>query len=159
MELAKDQIIAALETNEWFREVGEFDMQYPVTVRSWEEALVKCSSEEWREVQEELSNDVSSHLFRADRKRYNKWNDVLKRIKTIVHPLVARKIQRVKTANGLSAAFDMSVQWDICSYYLEVAYSDLVPPAQFKPLAVCYVSGHFPCGWDGAYPDGQLIVY
>lgn len=37
--------------------------------------------------------------------------------------------------------------------------SDLYPPGFFASNANWYVRGHFPCGWRGEFPKGQLVIY
>jgi hypothetical protein len=38
-------------------------------------------------------------------------------------------------------------------------YVDLYPPSFFASNAYWYVMGHFPCGWRGEFPKGQLVIY
>lgn len=43
---------------------------------------------------------------------------------------------------------------------LEIMLSDLDPNLRFfRSLMPWFESGHFPCGWRGSYPEGQLLVW
>ena len=51
------------------------------------------------------------------------------------------------------------MQWDILGACIEMEYADLCPPGFYTNLASWYVKEHFPCGWQGVFPQGMLIVY
>jgi hypothetical protein len=33
------------------------------------------------------------------------------------------------------------------------------PPGFFASNAYWYIKGHFPCGWEGEFPKGTLVIY
>jgi hypothetical protein len=61
--------------------------------------------------------------------------------------------------NKLPKEFVESVKWDLRAACMELEYADLVPPRYFAERARWYLAGHFPCGWEGDFPEGCLIVY
>jgi hypothetical protein len=55
--------------------------------------------------------------------------------------------------------FEDAVQWDILNVCMEAEYADIYPPGFYASQAYWYVKGHFPCGWQGNFPEGKLIMY
>ncbi|WP_261643484.1 hypothetical protein [Erwinia mallotivora] len=52
------------------------------------------------------------------------------------------------------------IEWDIVHYLVEDAYKDkLKSDLLFFELLYFYESGYIPCGWNGEWPSGQLIVF
>ena len=48
---------------------------------------------------------------------------------------------------------------DILGACVELEYSDLRPLGFYPHLSAVCLQGHFPCGWDGLYPSGHLLIY
>ena len=42
---------------------------------------------------------------------------------------------------------------------MEAEFADVYPPGFYASQAYWYVKGHFPCGWQGEFPNGTLIIY
>ena len=38
-------------------------------------------------------------------------------------------------------------------------YSDFYKADFFIALLEIYLSGHLPCGWNGSYPEGKIMIY
>jgi len=175
-----------LENADWFRCVGVKDTEKAIVVASWQEAIEHCSSVEWENLLLEASNQYCERLLERSRERYNQWNDVVAQLKLVTVPFVARKIEAVVREHNLpkrltknrhgrlgnlgkkpsrisflsaSKVFEDTVQWDILGVCMEAEYADVFPPAFYASQAYWYVKGHFPCGWQGDFPDGTLIVY
>jgi hypothetical protein len=55
--------------------------------------------------------------------------------------------------------FENMVQWDILHVCMEAEYADVYPPGFYASQAYWYVKGHYPCGWQGEFPKGKLIIY
>lgn len=67
-------------------------------------------------------------------------------------------------SHKLPKAFSDTVHWDILHACMEIEYSDVRQPAFFSNQVDWYLAGHFPCGWDGSFtegemPTGRLVVY
>jgi hypothetical protein len=80
-------------------------------------------------------------------------------LKSLTVPLVQRKTSGIIQQHHLSKAFEDAVQWDILHACIEAEYADVYPPGFFASQAYWYVKSHFPCGWEGEFPEGKLIVY
>jgi len=91
--------------------------------------------------------------------RANKWNDIVDELKKTLIPFVRRKIESVVREHKLPRVFEGRVQCDILGVCIETEYADLGLPGFYANLASRYIKGHFPCGWQGTYPQGMLIVY
>lgn len=81
-------------------------------------------------------------------------------VKPQVLDLTKRKTAPIIEAQRLPKEFWWSVSADIIGAAMECEYSDLVELGFFNTVIIpCYLNGHFPCGWEGEFPAGRLIVY
>jgi hypothetical protein len=80
-------------------------------------------------------------------------------LKPVTESLVVDKIRDVVASNGLPTVFEDTVKWDILHICMEAAYADVFPPGFYANQAHWYVKGHFPCGWEGDFPAGRMVVY
>jgi hypothetical protein len=154
-------LLAKLEETDWFRSVGEpiADATVP-RIRSWKEAVALRTSRLQKNIANESANALTEKLCFEFPKRYHgKWNKLVTAVRKIWDPISATKIKKVMMDNKLNIAFVDSVNWDILFSCMELEYADLVPPRFFKERLDWYLAGHFPCGWDGVFPDGRLIVF
>ena len=139
-----------------FGAVGSGDLEGTRCVNSWDEAINSVDNEESRSFRLARKNDLSTRLFKVNRQRFNDWNSIIRPVRAGVRPLVelnARPIPEI-TPGAVSA-----VVWDLMGACMELEYADLIDPGFFSQMAEFYVAGRFPCGWEGLYPAGVLIVY
>jgi len=55
--------------------------------------------------------------------------------------------------------YPCSVQ-DHCAYIAtELAVAHVTPVHLFRDMWYWYRAGHWPCGWEGDWPDGRLVVF
>jgi hypothetical protein len=80
-------------------------------------------------------------------------------MKKFTEPLIERKIETVVRENNLPKVFRATIRWDILGVCMESEYADGVPPGYYASQAYWYVKGHVPCGWQGNFPNGMLIIY
>ena len=148
-----------LEKAAWFSHVGEKDTEAAIVLSSWEEAGRFCSSLEWQNLCLDALNQYRERLVERSKERFQNWNEVVTEIKVTTIPLVRRKISPVVSANSLPRDFEGMVQWDILGVCMEAEYADVYPPGFYASQAYWYVKGHFPCGWEGNFPEGKLIIF
>lgn len=148
-----------LDEVEWFRAVGQKDTDVAIILPSWIEAIASCASVDWENLCLEAVNRYCKQLMSRDKERFNQWNAIANAVKAVTIPLVTRKIEQVVKENGLPKVFEDTVQWDIVHLAMESEYADIYPPGFYASQAYWYVKGHFPCGWQGRFPDGKLIIY
>ena len=98
-------------------------------------------------------------LLKRSIERYREWNEIVIKLKQVVIPFVNNKIESVVRENNLPKAFENTVQWDILGVCIEAEYADVCPPGWSAGQAYWYTKGHFPCGWQGGFPNGMPIIY
>jgi hypothetical protein len=148
-----------LDKAEWFNCVGVKDTSAAIVLSSWEKAIEHCSSLEWENLCLEAANQFRERLVERSKERYRLWNDIVNEIKKTTEPFVHRKIQPVVNKYNLPKVFADTVNWDILHVCMEAEYADVFPPAYYASQAYWYVKGHFPCGWEGNFPSGKLIIF
>ncbi len=148
-----------LEEAEWFQAVGQTDTNAAKVVSSWKEAINSCASDDWQDLILEAANRYTEQLATRSEARFQQWNVIVREMKQHTIPLVSRKIAHVKSVNKLPKIFDDTVNWDILHVMMEAEFADVYPPGFFASQAYWYIQGHFPCGWEGTFPNGVLVVY
>ena len=148
-----------LESAKWFANVGIRDVKTPIVLNSWKEAIDACGSPEWKEINLEMANQLSEKLSNQAPDRFTKWNEIVKECKEKTIPLISKKTESVVKINSLPKSFLNAVNWDILHICLEAEFSDSLPLGYFASQGFWYIKGHFPCGWRGKFPQGQLVVY
>lgn len=151
--------LTELEHVEWFANVGRPDSGQAHFLSTWNEAMASCNGETWESLCQEAANQYRSRLAERDVARFREWNTLVREIKMTTMPLVLRKTKDVVDANHLPKGFIDTVQWDILHLCMEAEYADVYPPGFFASQAHWYLKGHFPCGWVGDFPGGQLVVF
>jgi hypothetical protein len=155
--------VEKLEKAVWFANVGTYvgveDRSKFILLSSWQEAIDHCSSVEWENLGLEAANQYRERLLERSKERYNQWNEIVAQLKPVTEPFVRRKIEAVMRENNLPKVFEDTVQWDILHVRMEAEYADIYQPGYHASQAYWYVKGHFPCGWEGEFPKGKLIVY
>lgn len=148
-----------LKRAQWFGSVGVRDTDAARIVFSWEEAIEHCGSVEWENLCLEARNQYCERLAERSPQRFQQWNDITKMLKPDVQALVREKAAPVVEANNLPKVFVDTIDWDILGVCMEAEYADVHPPGFFASQAYWYIKGHFPCGWEGDFPNGRLIIY
>jgi hypothetical protein len=148
-----------LEKASWFSRVGINEGFGTAVVATWPEAMDRCDSSAWDDLQLEALNQYRVCIARRSRERLQLWNDTVDEVKKISRPLVDRKIATVVREHALPEIFKICVNWDITGFCMEAEYADLCPPGLFTNLGHWYLNGHFPCGWWGVFPQGKLVIY
>ncbi|NLR74367.1 hypothetical protein [Leeia aquatica] len=148
-----------LDAVEWFCNVGKKDSDYPLILETWDGAVESCSSEGWEGLCQEAANQYASRLAERNKDRFLYWNAIAKEVKKVAIPFVIKKTAKVVKDNNLPTIFVDIVQWDVLHLCLEAEFSDVYPPGFFASQAYWYAKGHFPCGWDGNFPKGRLVIF
>ncbi len=159
MQYRTQNTLAELEKVDWFYAVGLQDTETALVLSTWGEAIASCASSDWQNLLLEATNRYCEHLCSRSRSRYNEWNNIVKQVKMIINPLIERKTSRIVRENKLPKIFLDTVKWDILHVAMEAEYADVYPPGFFASQAYWYVHGHFPCGWQGDFPKGKLVIY
>jgi len=148
-----------LKKVEWFRAVGQKDTAATIVLSSWREAIENCASSDWGDLLLEAANRYREQVAIRSKEQFRQWNTIAQEVKAVTVPLVSRKIELVMKDHKLPKVFEDTVNWDIVHLAMEAEYADVYPPGFFASQGYWYVQGHFPCGWQGSFPEGKLIVY
>lgn len=135
---------------------GPFDR-----VASWNEAIENWKGFSYETARVEESNELSNQLPKA---HYQRWNIIGRAIIERFDPLVERKIKEAfrlgRIPAGLLPLKEKGLYADITFYAMECEYGEFVEPGGILCVkADLYLRGYFPCGWNGDYPQGRLVVF
>jgi hypothetical protein len=148
-----------LEKMSWFSRVGINEGSGAAVVTSWMEAIERCDSSEWEDLQADALNQYSECIVQRSTERFQLWNDTVREVKKLTRPLVGRKIAAVVHEYNLPEIFSIQVNHDIIGLCMESEYADVCLPGLFTSIGYWYLNGHFPCGWWGVFPQGKLVIY
>jgi hypothetical protein len=150
----------------WFTRCGQpasLSVSMPITkVGTWGAALQAWGEPGREAAQLAAANQLTIWLSRNARDRFNReWNDLMPRHRArTVTPLVEQTLRPYAAAQGLDPAFLSAVEWDLLHALMENSFLDTGHRAFFfLELLTVYEAGHYPCGWNGAWPDGRLVVF
>lgn len=152
-------ILEKLAAANWFSEVGKQNVEDAIVVSSWAKAVERCSSPEWESLTLEARNQITVALFKCCRERSREWNNHAREVKTIAIPIVNEKTKSVVERYNLPESFMDQVHWDIVMIAMEAEHNDVVEPGLYSQLASWYLAGRFPCGWQGEFPEGKMIIF
>ena len=148
-----------LDSVEWFRCVGKTDVEQATLVSSWTEAIKHVRSAHSKEVVLEAANRITEGILKSSLDRYANYNAVVATVKPPVVEMVKRKSASTAEQHALPKEFIDRLNWNILHLAIECEFADVIPAGFFTALSYYYYVGHFPCGWEGEYPKGRLIVY
>jgi hypothetical protein len=155
-------MINLLSNAEWFSKVANAVNGNVLAVGDWEHAIAHLTNGYW----EDLHYYSANQLFEAGRvvnahkgNSSRNWNLIATEIRSIVIPLVEDKTVSISKAQNLPKVFMDQVLWDMLHIAMATDFSDVFIPDFYASLAYWYLEGHFPCGWEGEYPKGRLIIY
>lgn len=158
------EIFDRINKIDWFHNSGNifndeigYDIKY---VSSWEEATNYFNQPLWEDITMEARNELTSFLSSKYRNDYCKWNTITKEAKSFLEKEVIPKINLIKEENKLDDVFVDCVKWDLLGAIMEYAYNGCKNrPTFFLKMLDIYEGGNFPCGWEGKWRDGKLIVF
>jgi len=149
----------------WFGANGQGPSLLDVTpsvvwLSSWDEALKASELPEWEDATLEAQNQLTLWLHLNAHADYQTWNERARRLKTELLPGLSAAWAPHEAERAWSQSFKGSLEWNILGAAMENEYLETGHPAMFfLELLTIYEAGHVPCGWEGRWPDGRLLVY
>lgn len=148
----------------WFVNCGKphkTNMSFEVeSLNSWKEAEKHFSAPEWKYVTGEAQGNLTSYLSQKYPNKYQgDWNKLVKEAKPKVEQIVVPHINSLISKENINPVFGDCVKWDILHAIMELTYVKCNPPLFFLNLFEIYKFGNLPCGWNGKWPDGKLLVF
>jgi hypothetical protein len=158
MTQATEVLLAKLNKNRWFANVGTGDLTKDgvAQVCSWDEAFKAAADENYTENLLEMKNEFTMAVSSISPERFDKINDIWACLKPHLDGLLP-SIE--KSCPVLPKASKDSIGWHIMHALYETEYADLLRPNVFARHISYYCEGRFPCGWSGVYPEGRLMVF
>ncbi len=148
-----------IEQADWFSAVGQPREGPFIILQSWEAASEQCGSDEWDALTLEAANRYREAIDRRDHERLQQWNMVADDVRQVVLPLVERRVRSLCAALGLPPIVESCIRWDLIHFGLECEFADVFPPGFFAAQVYWYLQGRFPCGWEGEFPAGRLVLF
>lgn len=106
----------------------------------------------------EASNEISAFLATQYMDIFQTWNDVAEEAKAFFQKHIIPQIPHLDSFDN--ALLHQCLEWDIVHYLIEDFYSNtLKKPLSFDKVIHVYEPGHMPCGWEGIWPNGKLVIY
>ena len=155
------RIINALVDLDWFANVGQLILstnESVIPIGNWREAVASCSGALWEDVCMEARNDLSMHLNDVCQTEFQTWNEVVNNSKRELSESWVRMRTKLDS-EGLPQVVADCVEWDTIHAVVFEHFAEWSPPRFFEHLLRIYQSGHFPCGWEGSWPEGKLRVF
>ncbi len=149
----------------WFSNCGNAvtaDIPFPFRqVGSWAEAREIVSGAGCEETRLAARNALTEFLSKRFSGEYAEWNRIARPVRdAFVEPLAAKVLAPLAQQQQLGQAFVERVQWDRHAAVMEYAFGTCPGrPVFLLSLLHVYEAGHCPCGWEGSWSDGKLILY
>lgn len=137
---------------------------FPFNVKKlfdWKHAEQYYCDPVWEDVTLEASNELSEYISVIDKALFKEWNCNMSKAKDIYNSKVKNSVELYQQQYNLNAIFIDCIEWDITHIlFLDFLQNNLNSnfPVFFTHLRIVYELGHYPCGWEGSYPNGTLIV-
>ncbi len=161
----RSDIARRLSMVRWFSAAGQGPSLLDVTpslvwLSSWAEALKASELPEWDDATLEARNQLTLWLHLNARAEYQSWNERAGRIKTELLPSLWQAWAPHDARLAWPESFKHSLEWNLLGAAMENEYLETGHPAVFfLELLTIYEAGHVPCGWEGRWPEGRLLVY
>jgi hypothetical protein len=165
------EFLRRLAECDWFHSVGEpLVGAFPRVVTSWEQAFELRYTDLVDDVWQEAGNHLSRVLARDHRSIFQGWNDVVREVTPHVSALVDERLYsrnvRAKLAPSMPLNFAELVTSDLRKCCIALEYAEYYRSDFHESIGAAYLSGHFPCGWDGERPGdfstalvGEIVVF
>lgn len=160
MESSK-KFVEKLYKIEWFsncgnkKAVSKCEIKYATKVETAEKY---CRSARWENVTLYCIHNISSNV--SDKWIGVKWNDVVQEIKDRFMPELADVVYRKwEEKYELSKTFRIEFKCILEQFILANCYKEFYHEPLFEEVLGIYEQGYFPCGWQGKFPEGKIIVF
>ena len=163
-KIISDEIKERFRAIDFFGNCGDA-VRFPFQVDrvfDWCTASHHFCDPEWENTTLEASNELTEFLHDNFIEYYRDWNDYADSGRSFINDELLDGIQSWQSSKKLDSVFVDCVKWDLLHALLFQQYrmvlSSELPDFYGKLLSV-YETGHYPCGWGGAYPDGVLVIF
>lgn len=141
--------------------VGTGDLSGMTRVGTWREAARLCDDDETLSMLVESMNLVADKVQDVDYNLHNLRNIFAAYSKPRLPELAEKYIKPRVPAEIDPKLIINQINWIVVGATIERCYAivGVVEPMWATRWCQLIVDGYFPCGWEGEFPNGRLIVY
>jgi hypothetical protein len=159
------ELIERLKRVPWFAHIGEpavaKEIRRAVDLRV---AKKLCFSRRWDNAITDSGNQLSVFLSKYYRDRYDKkWSEIVHTCIPLLMPIIESAIEHGREKLELGAVqvkvLSMTLRRQFIGACHEIEYADMMQDLLCLQLVPWYELGHWPCGYQGEWPNGMLVVY
>jgi hypothetical protein len=155
-----EEILTSFRDTDWFANCGRRKRGIKARwVHSWGDAWKVTQAMNWPLALVMVSDNLLISLSMQDARIVPKWERFKKAIRPVLEPLVKDKTKDPVAKHQLPVEFVRTVHCMIENALAEVEFADMGASFVFCELARHYEEGHYPCGWDGDYPSGKVVLF
>jgi hypothetical protein len=158
-----NQTLQTLQRIAWFSRCGKpVEQDFGLSMRcasDWSTAAEYFSSPHWEDTTLRARNALTRHLSDKAGGAYQQWNEMTVHAREWLKEKAMPLVSAYRLQHNLPPVFCDCVRWDLLSTIMEATYKKWNPPRFFGTLLEVYEAGHFPCGWEGDWPKGQLMIF
>lgn len=152
-------VLEQLRRTAWFANFGTpISSSDILAVSCWDDAMGYGGKPEWECLRLDIMNQESNVVLDHFGDDAFPWNDVADEIRPQIRAMTEKSLASLGLSPRGHDVVRAQAGWDTLLACLEVEYSDLVTCEFYRRLLRWYLEGHWPCGWEGKYPSGKLIV-
>ncbi|WP_445363558.1 hypothetical protein ACJJIQ_03105 [Microbulbifer sp. ANSA003] len=122
----------------------------------WASIHSKMIDSGWDDFTLERQGDLTVWLTHHQKDEYrDNWN----RLAGEYRPKVKAYVSVLAKEQGINADLASYLEWDLLHLYIESYFQkfDGAPLFYIKHTAKLYSKNEIPCGWEGVYPNGQIV--
>ena len=141
--------------------VGTSDIADVAHAATWPEAMAHCEASREDGLMVEAMNEVGRRVQRIDYNLYNLWNIFAMHSKPRLAEIAEQHIMPRLGPDANSRLVIDRINWIIVGATIERCYAivGVIEPMWATRWCQLVVDGYFPCGWEGEFPRGRLIVF
>lgn len=144
----------------WFSQLGECIPKDNVTLeKDLKKVNESINSIEWENITLEESNNINTYLYKKNLfSEQEEWDFIAEEGRNFINNKVIPIIPEIDGINRVGLINDIS--WNLLHFIIENHYKTkkIIKTNFFSALFEYYRLGRLPCGWDGNYPNGKLII-
>jgi hypothetical protein len=150
-----------LLTVPWFESIGQpLDAPHAAKrVETLRNAIKLFRSTHWDSTILEARNGFSETLYAKAPDLPDNWNEIIYATNDLFEDRYKAVYEKLVREKGLPPKNWTQFILTIRHACQESEYIDILPLGFFSEIISWYMDGYFPCGFDGDYPNGQLMVY
>lgn len=160
-----EEYIDELKNVDFCRNVGtRSEVPNAIYAADWDEAVAWSYGREWTHFQSLRDNEfwelahwedrfTSESEFEAECDRFRDT------YRDYIYSIVNDKTKDLNVASSHLDEIQRNIRGCIYGGLEEIAFHDVTDASFYMLAAGCVFKGHYPCGYEGDYPDGQIVIY